>query len=158
MDTAYPEIIEETRRCVEEFAQGRSVGVHEVRGEHCVNVTIAGPFWACLLPQHGPGKKHSRPIVLRDWQKRIVEQEPGRFARGLIQSDGWRGENRVHVKGKDYSYPRYQFSNRSDDIRGLFCHACDLLGVAWRPWGRWHISVARRADVARLDVHVGPKR
>ena len=37
---------------------------------------------------------------------------------GLIHSDGWaRGVNKVHVKGRDYEYPRYQFSNRSDDIR-----------------------------------------
>jgi hypothetical protein len=38
----------------------------------------------------------------------------GQFLRGLFHSDGWRGLNRVHVKGRDYSYPRYQFSNRSD--------------------------------------------
>ena len=65
--------------------------------------------------------------------------------------------NRVTVKGRDYAYPRYQFSNRSDDIRALFTYACDLVGIEWRPWGRWHISVARSASVARLDEFVGPK-
>jgi hypothetical protein len=86
-----------------------------------------------------------------------VNREPGRFVRGLIHSDGWRGDNRVRVKGRDYTYPRYQFSSRSDDIRALFTDACDRLGVAWRPWGRWHISVARRDAVALLDEWVGPK-
>jgi hypothetical protein len=61
------------------------------------------------------------------------------------------------VKGRDYAYPCYQFSNRSDDIRGLFTYACDLVGIEWRPWGCWHISVARRASVARLDEFVGRK-
>jgi hypothetical protein len=114
--------------------------------------------WPCLLPQHGPGRKHLRTIALAEWQVRIVEAEPGPFLRGLIHSDGWRGLNKVHVKGRDYEYPRYQFSNRSDDIRQLFTYACDHLGIAWRPWGRYHISVARRDAVALLDEFVGPKR
>jgi hypothetical protein len=86
-----------------------------------------------------------------------VDSQPGHFLRGLIHTDGWRGLNRVFVKGRWYEYPRYQFSSRSDDIRRLFTDACDRIGVAWRPWGRWHISVARREAVARLDEFVGPK-
>lgn len=114
--------------------------------------------WLCLFPQHGRGRKHERRIVLDPWQREIVRACAGSFARGLIHSDGWRGLNRVRVNGKDYAYQRYQFSNRSDDIRKLFTDACDVLGVDWRPWGRFHISVAKRASVARLDEHVGPKR
>jgi hypothetical protein len=111
-----------------------------------------------MFPQRGPGRKHRRIIALAAWQVQIVEARPGDFLRGLIHSDGWRGLNRVHVKGRDYAYPRYQFSNRSDDIRQLFVYACDVLGVAWRPWGRYHISVARRDAVELLDEFVGPKR
>ncbi|MDX6641090.1 MAG: hypothetical protein QOF12_2101 [Solirubrobacteraceae bacterium] len=157
MDSAYPGIINEAAATVAAFAQGRAVGCYPVRGEQCVNVTCYALFWACLLPQHGAGKKHNRPIVLEPWQETLIAAAPGRFARGLIQSDGWRGENRVHAKGRDYSYSRYQFSNRSDEIRALFTWACDLLAVEWRPRGRWHISVARRASVARLDEFVGIK-
>jgi len=113
--------------------------------------------WPCLFPQHGPGKKHTRRIALEPWQLALVAEVPGRLLRGMIHTDGWRGENRVMSKGRSYSYPRYQFSSRSEDIRGIFCHGCDLLGVAWRPWGRWHISVARRDAVALLDEHVGLK-
>ncbi len=87
----------------------------------------------------------------------MVARAPGLFLRGLIHTDGWRGQNRVTVKGRDYSYPRYEFSSRSDDIRRLFCDGCDMLGIAWRPWGRWHISVARKGAVALLDEHVGLK-
>jgi hypothetical protein len=113
--------------------------------------------WICLLPQHGPGRKHHRKIELLEWQRRIVDAAPGAFLRGLIHSDGWRGVNRVRVKGRDYAYPRYQFSNRSDDIRSLFCYACDLLCVEWRQWTRFHISVAKKESVAILDTFVGPK-
>jgi hypothetical protein len=87
----------------------------------------------------------------------VVDAFPGSFLRGLIHTDGWRGTNRVHLKGKYYQYPRYQFSNRSDDIRKLFTDACDKVGVEWRPWTRYHVSVAKRESVAILDSFVGPK-
>jgi hypothetical protein len=122
-----------------------------------VVITSYWKQWPCFLPQHGRGKKHTRPIILEPWQLELVKRDPRGLIRGLIHTDGWRGTNRVHVKGRDYEYPRYQFSNRSDDIRRIFTDACDLLGIAWRPWGRWHISVARRDSVAKLDEFVGLK-
>ena len=39
----------------------------------------------------------------------------------------------------------------------MFCDVCDAVGVEWRPWGRWHISVARKESVARLDEFIGMK-
>ena len=53
---------------------------------------------------------------------------------------------------------RYEFKNRSDDIRRIFCEACDALGVEWRVMKPDTISVARRESVAKLDAFVGPKR
>jgi hypothetical protein len=79
------------------------------------------------------------------------------FLRGLIHSDGCRFTNTIRHPKKTYTYPRYNFSNRSDDIRGLFCGACDLLGIEWRVMNAWNISVARRESVACLDELVGPK-
>jgi hypothetical protein len=157
MDSRYPRIVHEAADVVRVVAPDRAVGIYPVVGERFVNVTAHGPSWPCLLPQHAPGKKHQRSIELEPWQQALVEAETGRFLRGLIHSDGWRGNNRVRVKGREYAYPRYQFSSRSDDIRQLFTDGCDRLGIAWRPWGRWHVSVARRDAVARLDEFVGPK-
>lgn len=157
MDDAYPLMIEEVVAAILAVRGGGTVSRYRPRGERCVALTSYTHAWRCLFPQHGEGKKHERPIVLEPWQQAIVREHPGRFVRGLIHSDGWRGVNRVHVKGRDYEYPRYQFSNRSADIRRLFTDALDELGVQWRPWGRFHISVARRQAVALLDMHVGPK-
>ena len=56
-----------------------------------------------------------------------------------------------------YRYARYEFTNRSDDVRTVCATALDQLGIAWRPNGPWRISVNRRAAVAALDRHVGPK-
>jgi hypothetical protein len=77
---------------------------------------------------------------------------------GKARATVWRGVNRVRSsKGKLYEYPRYQFCNRSDDIRAIFCKACDAFGIEWRVMSRWNISVARRESVAKLDSVIGPK-
>jgi hypothetical protein len=156
-DTRYPDLIAEYRRSIQCVVFGRSSHLRHYVGKRCVAVRAYGNAWLCLFPQHGSGRKHHRRIALELWQQEIVDAHPAPFIRGLIQTDGWRGLNRVFVKGRWYEYPRYQFSSRSDDIRRLFTDACDRIGVAWRPWGRWHISVARREAVARLDEFVGPK-
>jgi hypothetical protein len=123
-----------------------------------VAVSSYSVHWPCLFPQHGPGRKHSRLIELTTWQAELaLAREPGRLLRGLIHSDGWRGSNRVTTRGRAYEYPRYMFFNMSDDILGIFCLACDALGVEWRASGQHAISVARRRSVALLDEHIGPK-
>ncbi len=157
LDSSYPGIIEECSRTLEELCGRRAHVRPYPRGQQCVVVSCTSRSWPCLIPQHGPGRKHHRRIELVPWQQKIVDSEPGAFLRGLIHTDGWRGVNRVHTKGRDYAYPRYQFSNRSDDCRRLFTRACDKLGVEWRPWTRYHISVAKRRSVALLDAFVGPK-
>lgn len=155
-DAAYPGILAEACEAIAAL-YGRTPHVYDVPGKQMWSVTAYWRSWPCLFPQHGPGKKQDRPIVLEPWQQELVEAAPGRFLRGLIHTDGWRGTNKVTVNGKAYAYPRYQFSSRSDDIRRLFTDTCDLLGIVWRPWGRWHVSVARRDAVAALDEHVGLK-
>jgi hypothetical protein len=67
-------------------------------------------------------------------------------------------QNKIRHPKKIYSYPRYFFSNRSEDIQAIFCDACDRLGVQWRQDGSWNISVARSESVRILDRHIGPKR
>jgi hypothetical protein len=110
-----------------------------------VSTYFAG--WPWLFPQHGPGRKHTRRIVLEAWQQEAVSEYPEQFVRGCIESDGSR--HRRIVNGKNY--PAYSFCNRSEDILGLFTAACDTLGVRWRRANAETISIARRAEVARLD-------
>jgi hypothetical protein len=54
--------------------------------------------------------------------------------------------------------PRYGFSNKSADILGIFCYACEQFGVHWTKSGQRTIYVSRKADVAKLDEFIGPKR
>lgn len=116
---------------------------------------------ALLFPQHGPGKKHERRIVLEPWQQDIVDAHPWDFIRGLIHSDGCRTINwttrLVRGERRRYEYPRYFFTNLSRDIVQLFTDTLDRLGVEWTLANARNVSVARKASVALLDSHVGPK-
>ncbi|SFN24468.1 hypothetical protein [Actinomadura madurae] len=127
----------------------------------CTMVGSYSKHWPCLLPQHGPGMKHTRKIELLAWQRKIVEEHTGEFVRGLIHSDGCRTTNRVRkrLKGGDrwYEYPRYNFTNASLDIQRLFTGALDRLGIEWTQMTARNFSVAKREAVARLDEFVGPK-
>jgi hypothetical protein len=131
--------------------------VHMVKRVGCVAVQSYSKHWPCLLPQHGPGKKHDRVIELTDWQQSVVSDNPGAFLRGLFHSDGCRVTNRVIRNGKTYSYPRYAFANESADIMGLCQRSLDRLEIRWRMCRPNLLSVARREAVADLDQHVGPK-
>ena len=96
--------------------------------------------WPNLFPQHGPGRKHERAIVLDAWQREIVGRHPAEFARGCVDSDGCRHQRIVAKR----NYPAYSFANASEDILGIFTWACDLLGVRWRRANRHDLARAAR--------------
>jgi hypothetical protein len=141
-----------------EVMPGNRVLVSRHKTARLVEVGAASRQWQCLFPQHGPGPKHLRSIRLTSWQQEIVDNNTEQFLRGLIHSDGCRCINVIRGRDKVYRYPRYHFTNASDDIRGLFCAACDRLGIEWRRMNARNISVARRESVARMDEFIGPKR
>ncbi|HZM81583.1 MAG TPA: hypothetical protein VFC19_38150 [Candidatus Limnocylindrales bacterium] len=152
---AYPAIMD---ACEEAMRALLARSVQRVPCVGCTTVQSLSNHWPCLLPQAGPGAKHTRAIELADWQHELLQADPGPFVRGLFHSDGSRFDNRVTIAGKTYSYSRYMLSNESTDILEICGFALDLLGVEWRYNRRNSLSVARRDSVEILDLHVGPKR
>jgi hypothetical protein len=136
-----------------------------VQAQGYVSVISYSRHWPHFFPQHGPGKKHERRIALAPWQQEIIDAHPWEFIRGLIHSDGCRITNwttrMVAGERKRYEYPRYFFTNVSEDIRRLHTDTLDKLGVEWthrtRNGNPFNISVARKASVAPMDARVGPK-
>jgi len=151
-DSRYPGLIGEGVRAVGRVVPTSRVHAARRPPDNCVVISSWSRCWLCLLPQHGPGRKHERAIELEPWQRAITHAHPEAFVRGLLHSDGCRFINPVRVRGRRYEYPRYFFTNESADIKRLFCEHLDLLGIEWRPCGRRNISIAR------LDEFVGPKR
>jgi hypothetical protein len=158
LDATYPQIINECAQALEAVLPGKTARRGARTNSRCVDVSMWSKHWPCLFPQHGPGRKHTRPIRLAPWQGKIVEANRRPFVKGLIHSDGTR-IIATECKGAYIrKAPRYAFSNMSEDIKRLFCESCDALGIRWtRPSDR-QIAIYRKESVALLDEFVGPKR
>jgi hypothetical protein len=158
-DLRYPNIIDEVATHIVIVRGVDRVGFFRRPG--CVDVIAYWKHWQCVFPQHGPGRKHTRRIELEGWQDHVVASHPKALIRGLIHTDGNRHVNvvtkRLSAGWKKYRYPRYMFTNRSDDIRRILTGALDSIGVNWTKAGPYDISIATRDDVAFLDAFVGPK-
>lgn len=158
-DQEYPGLNDEVRRLLIAVKGQGSVTTRKQPG--CVELKLYWKHWPCLFPQHGPGMKHTRQIILEPWQEQIVRQYPGKFLRGLFHSDGCRIRNwatrTVDGTTTRYEYHRYFFSNTSGDILNLCTMALDLLDIPWKKPKSQHITVNRKNAIAELDKYVGPK-
>ncbi|MDJ1133200.1 transcriptional regulator [Streptomyces iconiensis] len=160
---SWPDLIEACERAIRAVRPDNSVC--RVQAPGCVAVSASSVHWPCLFPQHGPGRKHERRVVLETWQRKTVDAYPWELVRGLVHSDGCRITNwttrTVGGVRKRYEYPRYFFSNKSLDIARLYGRTLDELGVEWTSSrsrkNSYNISVARKASVALMDARVGAK-
>ena len=153
LDARYPQIASECRDAIEAVLPRSRV--NRVDRRTWWEMYSYSKSWPCLFPQHGPGRKHERRILLLPWQWRLVSDRPDLLLRGLLHSDGCRFQSTGRC---GWSHPRYAFTNASLDIRAIFCATCEALGLRWTASGERTIYVSRKADVALLDLFVGPKR
>ena len=163
LDAQYPGIVTECAEALERISPNKvSVRMDGRPDHHCVHVYSSWKYWPLLFPQHGPGRKHERQIVLTQWQWDLVRHHREQFIRGLIHSDGCRTINRFQTKlpsGRvaEYEYVRYFFSNLSPQIRRLFIQVCTELGIRTTQSNPRNISVSHRDSVAVMERIVGPK-
>ena len=161
LDADYPGIVHGVEAAIEATVPGINTRRYQPI-DNLVRVVASSTVWRQAFPQHGPGRKHQRPIQLVGWQLKITTAFPRDLLRGLIHSDGCRTINRFKTKlpsGRvaSYEYPRYFFSNLSDDIRRIFCEHCELLGIRWTQSNPRNISISHRTSVALMDEFIGPK-
>jgi hypothetical protein len=157
LDAKYPGVIGEARELLARCLPRNVMHVGRSSSGRCLSVSVYSSHLGCLFPQHGPGTKHSRSIVLEPWQRKLVNAAPWAFLRGCIRSDGCAFINRTGP----YEYLSYHFSNASEQIARLFIGVCEDLGLRPRVnrdrRGLWHVRINRRASVARLLDNVGVK-
>src|SRR4051812_34299653 len=84
LDTRYGVIVRDARELLERCFPEHRVGQFRTGKGTTTILSLYCTHLACLFPQHGPGRKHRRSIVLEGWQTGIVEREPWRFLRGCI--------------------------------------------------------------------------
>jgi hypothetical protein len=114
LDSSYPAIIAEIRAATHAVFPGVAVHCFLRMGGSVTAVQANHPALPFAFPQHGPGPKHTREIVLAEWQRELTHACPKQLLRGLIHSDGCRTINRFETKlpsGRiaEYKYPRYSF-------------------------------------------------
>lgn len=163
LDAAYPGIVQECAQALGRVFPDTRPCRYPRDGGSVEALQLSHPTLPFAFPQHGPGRKHERAIVLAPWQAEITAAHPRPLLRGLIHSDGCRTVNRFSARlpsGRvaEYEYPRYFFSNLSADIRAIFCAHCDLLGIRWTQSNPRNISISHRRSVALMDRFVGPKQ
>lgn len=152
LDAKYPLIVREASELIARIVPQNKVGSQTRHQGRMVTLHAYHGHWTCLFPQHGPGKKHERPIELEPWQEELLARAPFAFLRGCIRSDGCVFLNRT---GR-YVYESFDFTNRSKGILSLFASACALAGVECRVYER-SVRIYRRASVALMLEHVGRK-
>jgi hypothetical protein len=57
LDDKYPRIIERCREAIDALMPGQRAATLR-RPNNCTEVSLYSKHWPCLLPQHGPGRKH----------------------------------------------------------------------------------------------------
>jgi hypothetical protein len=152
LDLKYPAIINRCCEAIDAVMPGQHASVMR-KPTRCVEVGQYSKHWPCLFPQHGPGRKHHRHIALEPWQQALVYEATEEFVLGLIHSDGCR----VVANDRGVRSVRYHFSNRSEDIIGLFTAALDHLEIPWTRSDKHTVSIYRKAATARMDEFIGPK-
>jgi hypothetical protein len=162
LDRKYPGIIWECMAAMKATLPENRVN-RRLTVSNCYEVYAFSRSWPCLFPQHGPGRKHTRRIWLCKWQQELAERWPEALLRGMTHSDGCRFTNN-RGRADTWSAPRYAFTNVSSDVISIFCTACDKLGLRWTAAfpkddrKAVRVYVSRKADVARMDEFIGPKR
>jgi len=147
-------------------------GIARHKNAKCVDVFGYCKHLPALFPQHGKGRKHTRPIVLEDWQRNLIDKHPWSFIKGLIHTDGCR-----YIQKQKYNqYVKYNFTNVSKDIIDIFTSSCDKLNLKYVSFCRkaekqrhvskwnirakndsWIITINDRESVQLMDRHIGPK-
>jgi hypothetical protein len=152
-DCQYSGIAEECAAAMEAIFPSQRANSLRRGDSQCLEISMCSKHWLCLFPQHGAGRKHHRTIELATWQRQIVEANREPLLRGLIHSDGCRIIAHERQAGRVRDAPRYGFSNRSEDIKRLFCVSCDALGIRWtRPSDR-EIAIYRLVGREDGSVH-----
>lgn len=157
-DEKYPGIIAEQVRSLNSLFSDRVASTSNQKTK-CIDVSLCFSKWPDYLP-HGVGKKHNRSITLNDWQKTIVDEHPKQFIKGLFHTDGSRYV--WNCRGK-YTYVRYSFANRSEDVFNLLISAMAKIKLypttTFSKNDKCHIlTISRKQDIETLDLFIGPKQ
>lgn len=151
-DNKYQNSIREIKDSLSDFFDKNS-SITESEG--CTILTIFDKNLPIYFPQHGIGKKHDRKIELSDFQRKNIDYES--LLRGLWTSDG----SFYRAKIGKYSYERYNFTNKSQDIISLFEESLLALNIKYDKRVKKNdihiIQIQKGSEVNKMKKIVGIK-
>jgi hypothetical protein len=139
LDKKYPGIIGRCREAIDTLMSGQHAAIAR-QPTGCVVVSHYSKHWPCLLPQHGPGRKHLRPIRLEPWHEVLVKEATEEFVRGLIDSDGCR------VVANDRWFGVSGTTSRTDPTTFADCSARRSMNLVFRGRDR---AASKSPSIAR---------
>ena len=130
------------------------VSVSPKIGARAYNVKVSSINLVELFPQHGPGLKSKRRLIMKKWQWDIIIKYPWQFVRGLFLTDGSR-----YVSSAD-DCAKWSFGNKSPEIINFLRYALNLVGVNYGICndyqGMFRFWI-KKCDVPTMDLMVGHK-
>lgn len=90
------------------------------KNKNCLDVIVYSNKLNIYFPQLGNGMKHQRKIELTKEQIEIIDTKF--LMKGLFHSDG-----SFYIAGN--KYPRYNFTNKSEDIIKIFLECLDVYNI-----------------------------
>lgn len=126
-DAKYPENTNDWAKKLKILLPENSVTVSKQQNSNSFVVLAYSRKLTDLFPQHGSGPKHSRKLIFSNWQLKIIQEFPEEFIKGCIQSDGC-----IYTQAmkNGYSYKRFNFINKSEDIIDLFLSTLKLINIS----------------------------
>lgn len=149
LDSKHVEIEQKVKGALQRvFYKNKTTSYKAHKNSNCKTVYVYYSKIDDYFLPGGLGRKHTRPIVLHDWQTKIIKEVPAPFLVGLIHSDG----SRYQSRGRWF----YNFTNKSKDIIDLFIDTANQLGIKYRvrfvPQAqKYMVEITRKAEVIKLD-------
>ena len=146
LDKKYSFLNDFVKEKMEKLFIYNKVGVNFEKSD-CYELSVYNKNLPDMFPQHGGGAKHTRPIILEEWQVSIIDWLE--LIKGLFHSDG----SYYFDRDKDY----YDFTNKSPEILELFKIGCEQINVNFTQPSKFHIRIGKRKDVKILKELIGTK-
>ncbi len=157
LDIGYPGIIHECCDAIEEIrGEKRPLPRRRSDGTQCVVVSWTWHRWRCYSRSTVPaasigGEFYWRPGSGRSSMRHLDRSYEVSFTQtaGAVSTACTSTGRTTHTPGTS--------SRTGPTTSATFTDTCEQLGIEWRQWTRYHVSVARQGSVALLDTFVGPK-
>lgn len=139
--TQHLDVIDRAKVRLEMLFPNNKIGLVNVTGANCVNLSVYNSNLVNLFPQHGVSYKHTRNIIITEKQEKLIQDYKDYLLCGLHDSDGCRYIDRRKVY--------YQFTNASNDILNIYLDCLTPHNIQYKLYPR-NIRIRNKLDTEKI--------